>query len=186
MFRVLFDFSGGPRGRKARHREIQRAPEECDGLVLPRKRARNMLNTRSACTSWRQKIFADAARSLRDAVGIERNGALDLARHGTRCGDRRRARAARHHRRVEVRCRHRGEGMRCSARGSAQLNLVGAEIEVDLQRAPPIIAPAVSPRLVTNSTMPHQWFDSGARASFTLPTTWVHRCSVLQVSCQSA
>ena len=53
-------------------------------------------------------------------------------------------------------------------------------------RLPYGIAPVVSPRAVTNSTMPHQWFDSGASASFTLPTIWVHRCSVLQVSCQSA
>ena len=35
--------------------------KKCDGLTLPRYCARKILNTRSACTSWRQNVFAAAA-----------------------------------------------------------------------------------------------------------------------------
>ena len=37
------------------------APQKkCTGLTLPEKRARNALNTRSTCTSWRQNSCAAA------------------------------------------------------------------------------------------------------------------------------
>ena len=44
----------------------------------------------------------------------------------------------------------------------------------------------VSPRAVTYSGTFHQWFMTGVRSMRTLPTTWVHSCSVSRVGAHSA
>src|ERR1039457_6887537 len=44
----------------------------------------------------------------------------------------------------------------------------------------------VNPRTLTYSGTSHQWFAYAERASRTLPTIWVHMCSVAQVSFQSS
>ena len=73
------------------------------------------------------------------AIGVERDRALDLGRHGPDTHiDVERAQRG-HHGGVEVRRRHGPERDALLARiGGAQHHLVGAEIEVDLQRTVPI------------------------------------------------
>ena len=64
---------------------------------------------------------------------------------------------------------------------------MGDEVEVDLER--PVTggtSDVVSPRADTYSGTFHQWFVSGVDAMRTLPTTWVHSCSVSRVALHSA
>src|SRR5262245_28891464 len=47
------------------------------------------------------------------------------------------------------------------------------------------ISDVVNPLADTYSGTCHQWFIIGSSASRTLPTTWVHMCSVSRVSCHA-
>src|SRR5579859_4324847 len=53
-------------------------------------------------------------------------------------------------------------------------------------RWPKGIVEVVSPRAVSANVTFHQSFRNGVSASFTLPTTCVHMCTVLSVACHSA
>ena len=60
-FGVLLPVSGGAARPEKRVTARSNEPQKkCTGLDFAEKRARKMLNTRSACTSWRQKVFAAA------------------------------------------------------------------------------------------------------------------------------
>ena len=123
------------------------------------------------------------------AILLERDRAFDLHRHGpdTHVDIERTERA--HHGRVELRGRHGAERDALLAGiAGVQDELVGAEIEIDLQRAVAIghRAGREPARADDRARCPTSGSSSGASASFTLPTTCVHRCSVLQVSAQSS
>ena len=48
------------------------------------------------------------------------------------------------------------------------------------------MSPLPSPLAVSSNATSHQWLRNGHSASFTLPATCVHRCSVSRVSAQGS
>src|SRR5262245_6800372 len=57
---------------------------------------------------------------------------------------------------------------------------------IEKTRAPCGIGDVVNPRGVAYSVTCQEWLIQGDCTSRTFPTTWLHRCSVAQVSPQSA
>ena len=135
----------------ARSNEPQK---KCEGLVLPRKRARKIVEHAVGLHELApEHIRRRPHRSLR-ARDPASNGIAPSISTGMvqmRTIDVERTQRA-HHRRVEIRGRHGAERDALLARvAGVQHELMSAEIEIDLQRAAAIAAsrPVVSPRAVT-------------------------------------